>query len=229
MSFSFTRTREQLRDLVLGKLGIIGRGETAVSADGDLVFEAIDLRLKEIHRLGIFWRNTTRNTLSFTASAATASATADVLFPISMTVRDQSRDEPLEIISLRQYAQIDDKTETGVPEKVVHNGSSSFVLWPVPTADTTIKLLYQSFADDTAASTAPDVEVSMLRWLKDIIAYDIADHFGVPEQKMARLERESLRAEQNIRMLNTERVDYTDVAVDDWTSPRVRRETDYGR
>jgi hypothetical protein len=67
----------------------------------------------------------------------------------------------------------------------------------------------------------------MLRWLKDIIAYDIADDFGVPEQRIPRLERESLRAEMNIRQLNHQNVDYADVMVDDY-SPRQSTETDYG-
>jgi hypothetical protein len=227
VSITFTRTRLQLADMVLRKLRVLERGVTAASADTDVIYEAMDLRLKEIHRLGKFWRNTTRNTVSVTASLISLSASADVLFPIVCTVVDSSRDEPLEIISLRQYAQIDNKTESGVPQKIVHNGGAEFKLWPVPTSDTTIKIFYESVADDTTAGSAPDVEVSMLRWLKDIIAYDIADDFGVPEQRIPRLERESLRAEMNIRQLNHQNVDYADVMVDDY-SPRQSTETDYG-
>jgi hypothetical protein len=63
--------------------------------------------------------------------------------------------------------------------------------------------------------------------MKDIIAYDIADDFGVPEQRMGRLEREAMRAEINIRQLNHQNVDYAEVKVDDY-STRQSTETDYG-
>jgi hypothetical protein len=227
MSFSFTRTRLQLADMVLRKLGVLERGVTAASADTDVVYEAIDLRLKEMHRLGIVWRNTTRNTLSATTSVVSLSASTDVLFPISCMVVDGSRDEPLELINLRQYAQITNKTESGVPQKIVHNGGAEFKVWPVPTSDTTIKVFYEAFADDTTAGSAPDVDVSMLRWLKDIIAYDVADDFRVAQPRIMRFKQEAHEAEINIRRLNAPQVDYSDVCVDDYT-PRGSTETDYG-
>lgn len=227
MSFSFTRTGLQLANMVLRKLGVLERGVTAASVDTDVVYEAIDLRLKEMHRLGIVWRNTTRNTLSVTASLVSLSASTDVLFPIACMVVDSSRDEPLEIINLRQYAQINDKTQSGVPEKIVHNGGSEFKLWPVPASDTTIKIFYESFADDVSSASAPDLDVSMLRWMKDIIAYDVADDFRVSSQRIARFKQEAMEAEINIRRLNAPQVDYADVCVDDYT-PRGSTETDYG-
>lgn len=230
MSYSFTRTREELRDMVLSKLGVLAAGGTAAAADSTVVYEAIDLRLKEMHRLGIFWRNVTKRPLSFTITAniLSASATADVLFPISMHVVNGSLDEPVEIIGIRQYAEITNKAQAGVPTKVLYNGSAEFIFHPVPTAATTAKLVYEAIADDTATSTAPDVDVSMLRWLKDIIAYDLGDVYQKSEQTMLRLERESKNAEINIRRLAVERVDYSTVMVDDYHY-RGRTETDYGR
>jgi hypothetical protein len=227
VSFSFTRTATQLAAMVLRKIRVLEPGVTATSAMNDVLFEAIDLRLKESHRLGIVWRNTTRNTLSATTSLVSLSASTDVLFPIACMVVDGGRDEPLEIISLRQYAQIDSKTETGVPQKIVHNGGAEFKLWPVPASDTTVKIFYESIADDVSSASAPDVDVAMLRWMKDLIAYDVADDFGVPEERIARFEREAMRAEVNIRRLNAPQVDYQDVCVDDY-SPRGSTETDYG-
>lgn len=227
MSYSFTRTREQLRDMVLGKLGEWDPGETVSSEDAAVVYEAIDLRLKEIHRLGVYWPNVTKRPLSFsiTANIASASATADILFPISMHVVNGSVDEPVAIVGIREYAEIHNKTQGGIPEKALYLGGDEFVFWPVPTATTTAKLVYEAYADDTAASTAPDVEVSMMRWLKDIIAYDLADVFGLDEAKIQRMERESMRAELNIRKLAVQRVDYSTVRVDDHPRPH---ETDYG-
>ena len=186
---------------------------TSTAADLTIVYEAIDLRLKEMHRLGTFWRKVTKVPLSFTVSAGvnSATATADVLFPVSMTALNLSMDDPIEIIGVRQYAEISNKADTGQPQQALYQGSGSFVFWPVPITNTTIKLTYEKIADDTAVSTQPDVEVSMLRWLKDIIAYDLGDEFGKNESTMERWRRDSLYAENQIRKLNLENVDHKTV------------------
>lgn len=217
MSTSFTRTREQLRSMVLRKLGVIGAATSVVSADADIVYEAIDLRLKELHRLGIFWRKVDSISTTFSVSGGVASAhvaTNDILFPIRMTILDSSMDEPVEIIGKPEYAAIDNKSEGGLPTKALWKGSTEFVFWPVPVQASTVRVLYEKIADDTTAGSAADVEVSMMRHLKDIIAYDVADDFGVDETRIQRFMAESLKAELNIRKLSVERKGYHPVAVE---------------
>ena len=231
MSTSFTRTREQLRDMVLAKLGELDPGETVSTNDATTVYEAIDVRLKELHRLGILWRKVTSTPTTFSLSSGVASASAgagEILFPIRMTFTNGSEDDPIRIIGKDEYAAIPDKTTTGDPELALWEAPTKFIFYPVPDADGTAKLLYERIIDDTAASTAPDVEVSMMRALKDIVAYDLADVFGKPEQMIARLEREALRAELSLRKLAVERVGYATVQVDEFTNYRGI-ETDYGR
>ena len=232
MSVTFTRTREELRSMVLRKLGAIGANTSVVSVDADIVYEAIDLRLKEMHRLGIFWRKVDAipTTFSITAGVATAHVvTNDILFPLKMTVIDGSADEPVEIIGKPEYAGIDLKNDQGLPIKAMWKGSTEFIFWPVPLASSTVKILYNKIADDTTAGSAADIEVSMMRWMKDIIAYDVADDFAVEENKINRLEREAMRAEKNIRKLAVERKNYGPVKIDEWyDSDQESSETDYG-
>lgn len=230
MAYTFNRTRTQLANLIDSKLGVLAAGGTALSADADTIYEAIDLRLKEIHRLGIFWRKVPPVPLSFalTASTLSASATGDILFPISMTVVDGSNDCPVDIIGVREYAAIADKAEAGLPTKALWKGSAEFLFHPVPTAATTAKLVYEKYIDDTSAGATMDVDVAMLRHLANIIVYDVGDHFGIDEAKMMRWEKDAKRAELDIRKLSVERKGYSTVAVDDW-GPRESGETDYGR
>jgi hypothetical protein len=219
VSTSFTRTREQLRSMVLRKLGVVGAATSVVSADADIVYEAIDLRLKEMHRLGVFWRkvDSIPTTFSITAGVSSAHvATNDILFPLKMTVTDGSTDEPVEIIGKPEYAAIELKNDSGLPTKAIWKGSTEFILHPVPITSSTVKLVYEKIADDTTAGSAADVDVSMMRHLKDIIAYDVGDDFGMDEGRMQRFQREAMMAEKNIRKLNAERKNYGPVCVDEY-------------
>jgi len=208
--------------MVLRKLGVLGAATSVVSADADIVYEAIDLRLKELHENGIIWRKVDKvpATFSVTAGVATAhAATNDILFPIKMMISDGAMDEPLEIIGAMEYARLEDKTLAGIPTKAVWKGSTEFAFHPIPVTGHTVKITYEKIADDTSAGSAADLDVSMLRSIKDMIAYDIADDFGVDEAKIQRLAQEAAMAEKTVRKLTAERKDFTRVPVDEWTDP----------
>ena len=232
MSTSFTRTRLEIARRVLGQVTKALPAQASIaSADLDTIYEAVDLRLKEIHKLGIFWRKVTNVpvTFSLSSSVATASAGAgDILFPIKMTFTNSSSDDPMDIIGYREYAAIPDKDAIGNPKKAMWKGGSEFIFYPVPNANGTGKLLYERIADDTTAGSAIDVDVSMIRSMINMVKYDVADDFGVDEQTQARWERAASQAERDIQKLAALRTDLQPVAVDDWTS-RNQSETDYGR
>ena len=229
MATSFNRTRTQLAQRILGQVIKIG-AITATSAHASLVYEALDLRLKEIHKLGVFWRKVTSVpvTFSLSSSIATASAGAgDILFPLKVTFTNSGNDDPVSIIGRREYAAISEKSKVGNPEKVMWKGDSEFVFWPVPGSNGTAKLLYEKIADDTSAGAVIDVDVSMLRSIIAMVKYDIADDFGIQEATQNRWMAEAEKAERNIQKLSAQRTDYEAVAVDDWASDR-NVETDYG-
>lgn len=230
MSTSFTRTRLQVAQRVLGKVIKVG-ATTAASADYDTVYEAIDLRLKGLHERGLFWRKVTPVPVSFSLSSSVATASAgagDILFPIRMTYTNGSSDDPMFIIDSKQYAAIEDKGRIGNPTHALWKGGSEFILYPVPGAAGTAKLLYEKLADDTTAGSAMDVDVSMIRPMMDLVKYDVADDYGIPEQTIVRWEREAMRAERMIAALGAPRTDLATVAVDDWDEGYYPgRETDY--
>lgn len=218
MTISFTRTREQLSRMVLKKLQVMGAADSDNSTDMTDIYEAIDIRLKEIHTLGIFWRKVAPLGVSASTdgSANSVSFTVDILFPISLHVTDSSSDYKIDIITPKQYAAISDKTDTGTPTKAVWDGSAHFTFWPVADASMSVNLIYESIASDTAAATAPDVDTAMLRALRDMVCYDVGDEFNQSEQRMQRFEREAKMAELRIRKLTVPRTDPQPVPVDDW-------------
>lgn len=206
-TYAFTRTREQLRDMVLGKLGF-AVGETPDAADSAKVYEGIDLRLKELHKLGVLWWQVSGvvTDVMLTSGVATATAPTDMLFPVTAALRISGVDYPIEIAGHRRYHEAQDKTDQGEPRLVYHYGTT-LRFWPVPDAGYTVKLTYEAIAADTTSGTAPDIPVAMMRALAVIVASDLADDYGLPEGTIQRLMAQAEAAMRTIRALNAERVD----------------------
>lgn len=230
MTTSFSLTRNQIAQRVLSKVIKIG-ATTAASADADTVYQALDLRLKEMHAKGTFWRKVTSVPVTFSLGAGLVSASAgagDILFPIKMTFSNGTQDEPITIIGMNEYASISDKTRSGIPEKALWKGGTEFVFYPVPSANGTAKLLYEKIADDTSASSAVDVDVSMIRPMMDLVKYDVADDFDTPEATILRWKAEAKEAELEIRRLAVQRINTLPVNVELTPTRSTYRLPDYG-
>lgn len=210
MSTSFTRTRQQLAAMVLRKLSALGNGDTADSDDLTIVYEAMDLRLKEFGDLFTPWWKVSGATtdLSLTASVAYVAAPSDIAHPISLAIRDGSDDLPVTFIDHRKYQAIQTKTDTGTPEQAFYDPvQSRFYFYYTPDSAYTAKLTYQKLADDTADGSAPDVPVSAMRSLRNILCYDLGDDFGIEEERMMRFAKEAEIGERRIRFLTARRSD----------------------
>lgn len=205
-TYAFTRTREQMMTKILVKLGAYGSGETPDSADSDLVYEAIDLRLKELHALGTLWYQVSgaASDVALVGGTATANAPSDCLFPVSISVRVNDDDNPVELIDHRQYQAIPNKTDTGEPEVCFFSGGV-LRFWPVPDANYTAKLTYEAIAADTVAAAAPDISVSMMRAFIVVVASDLAEDFGKSESEIIRRAADAREAMKTIRALNVQR------------------------
>ena len=219
MTTSFNMTRTQIANRVLAKVTKVPYNQTMASADAELVYQAIDLRLKEMSKTGTFWRKVTSVPVTFSVGAGVASASAgagDILWPVAITFTENDEDLPVAIIGKTEYAAIQDKTRDGTPRMAYWAGGTEFFLYPRPPAAGTAKLLYEKIADDTSAGGTIDVDVAMLRPMIDIIKFDVADDYGIDEQTQVRWAREAEKAERDIRKLNAQRIDLMPVAVDDF-------------
>lgn len=216
-TYSFTRTLAEMRTTILRKLNYRGIGDTASGEEAAVVDEVMNLRLKELHGLGVLWFNVSPATtdVALTAGVATASLSAvtDFLYPLTMNLRVGTEDRLIEIISHHQYQSITNKAESGEPEKVYVNGSSAY-FWPTPQSNYTVKMTYHAIAADVEAAVTPDVKQEMLRCLVDIVVMDCVDDFQVPEPKAQRLMVKGMAAERRIQILNSQKIDATPVEVD---------------
>jgi hypothetical protein len=208
----YTRTLDQVRDMVLRKLRVLGVDRTPEAEEASIVEEAINLRLAEFHRLGVLkWKlSHTLTNIALTANVATATAPTDMAHPETLAIRISGTDHPVAIVDHGRFQDIPTKSDTGIPEWATFF-DRSIRFYPVPNSDYTAKLTYQKLLIETTAGSAIDVPQSCIRWLKDMVTYDISDDFRVPEQRIARLEREAEKAERKIRALLPARIDYLPV------------------
>ena len=119
----------------------------------------------------------------------------------------------VDIIGHREYQAIEDKATTGEPEKAYVYGAT-VLLYPVPVSSGSLKLTYVPLAEDSAASTAVDMPVSMLSALADYIAAGLVDDFNVEPVRAARLMAREAPAIKMIRALSAQRIDTTTVKPD---------------
>lgn len=208
-TYAFTLNREKFAKKVLGKLGIVSAAGTPNGNDLALVADAMDLRLKELHALGVLWWQVSASatSISLTANVATSTISpTDYLFPVSLSLVVGSSEYPIEIIGHREYMALQDKTDTGEPQKAFVSGST-IRFWPVPQQSYTAKLTYEAIAADTETSVSPDIPVESMRSFIDVIAGDLVDEFDTPEPKASRLLAKQADGLRIIRALNQQRVD----------------------
>lgn len=198
MATAYSMTRERLRDKILRKLRVLGADESPSDSDASIVYEAIDLKLKELHVLGYLWWKISivTSNLSATGGNPVVSAPADMLYPVTVVIDNVS----LPIIQHRAYRGRD-KSSTGAPREV-HFSNGSFYFWPTPQADVTATLTYQKILDNTAAGTPVDVPDHLLNTVSTMIAATLADDFQIPEDRTVRLMQEAAGAERRFMMLN---------------------------
>lgn len=209
-TYTFSRTREQMRDMIARKLGIKEAGQDLDAEDAEIVYEAMNLRLKEMHRLGLLWWQIGGAQTSVTLTGGTATATiaaTDYLLPVSLMLTVGTEQQAIDIIGHREYQAITDKATTGTPEKAFISGAT-IRLYPVPSTTGTAMLTYESIAADLEAATAPDLPVEMMRSLACVVAADLLDDFdSIDPNKAGRIMSGVEPAMRTIRALNAQRVD----------------------
>lgn len=208
-TYTFTLNREEFAGKVLQKLGVVGSSDSVGGDDLAVVADAMDLRLKELHALGVLWWQVSgaATSVSLTAGAATATISpTDYLFPVSLNLVVGTSEYPIQIIGHREYMAIQGKAESGEPEKAFIYGST-IRLWPVPQSNYTAKLTYEAIAADTETGAALDIRVESMRAFIDVIAGDLVEDYETPEPKASRLLAKQVSGLRIIRTLNAQRVD----------------------
>ena len=212
-SYTFTRTREQLRDAVARKLGIKESGQPLPAEDAVIVDEAIDFRLKELHTLGVLWWNVAPVATDVTMTAGQESAAIvtpdnDFLYPVTFTLAIGNERRPINIVDHASFNAIEDRSSRGEPNIAYFSGATVY-LNPIPQAAYTAKITYQAIAADSAANTAPDVLVSAMRAFAVVVAADLLLDFQIQPAQAQMILSQAPAAMTTIKVLNNQRTQNT--------------------
>lgn len=207
-TYTFTRTLEQLRDMILRKLRARSDFSTPSANTIQIVNEGINLRLKSMHAQQVMWYQiaASQSDVALVAGTATANAPTDCLFPVSVALRIGNEDVPVAIVGHNEFQAIPDKVSEGEPTHV-HFSGGVLRFAPVPIENYTAKITYEAIAEDVAQGDPLDIRVEMMRAFSVIVAADLIDDFGLPEERAKRLLAEAQEAKRDILRLNALRVD----------------------
>lgn len=209
-TYAFTRTREQMRDLVARKLGVKESGQTLPAEEATIIDEGIDLRLKELHALGVLWWRVAGSEASLTTAAGvesvSLSALTDFLFPVSLMLDQNGSRRPVEIVDHATFAARGDAVARGEPDMAFFSGST-LRLSPVPAGAYSLKLTYQAIAKDGETGQPVDVQQGAMRAFAAVVAADLVLDFQVPQDTASVLLSKQPDELKTIRTLAYQRVD----------------------
>lgn len=210
-------TRAAIADIVLRKCGALEAGQEADAGDRAVVYSAMDTRLKALHAIGKLWWKTSAARISLSLSAGVPTATVDagqnMLFPLSVMVANGSVETEVDVKSLVDYLSINDKTVQGTPNAAYVDGNTIY-FYPVPAANMTAKLAFQSIINNSDSGATLDIPTWALHPFINLVKYDVADEFGVPEGVMQRWLLDKTNAERDLRIMKRQQETPDETPVD---------------
>lgn len=180
-------------------LGVYGAGETLSDADAFDMMTRLTWMLKTLQSQGTnLWR-VTQDEVEYTAGTATVTLDPIVIdVSEARFVQSSTFERPLQRWEQGQYQALPNKAQPGYPTAFYLNkqvGSVSMSLWPVPSADATIRYSYARVIEDvTDLNQTIDVPQEWMETLWTMLAMRCVSLFGVTRLDPAAVQLITARA-----------------------------------
>jgi len=149
-------TAGQVMTLAMQELGVIGAGETPQGEEYEAMLPRLNFMLKTWQSRGCnLWRETD-GSITITANTASGTLSPRVIDVMAARVVTGVNEIPLQRWETGEYRQIPNKAQSGRPVAYYidkQRDAVNMYVWPVPTADTTIKLDYARVIEDVLVTT----------------------------------------------------------------------------
>ena len=202
-SYSHNLTIGQILTQAFRKARVLGAGETLDPADSEMGTEIAQTILHGWIAGAKMFRHVEETTLTLVAGQATYGSSdgvtadiIDIVFPANIT--DTSGDRSVvDRMTHSEYMEIGDRTSTGVPTRVLVRRLDEVKLTFDPPPDatvTTFTYVKHRLPKNVEAGKNVDLFPQYLKAFITAIAYEVADHYRMPESFLRRLagERDEL-------------------------------------
>lgn len=206
----YNLTGTELINSVFRLLGVFGTGETVPSDDTTNALQALNIILKSIQKKGINLWARDDVTVAMTASNASVqigaaatgtdaiTASHKPLRVLEAYLRTGTSDSVLELLSMQEYYQLGNKTQSGTPTSIyVDHGRNvcTIYFYPIPTsADTsnTIRLVTQrTLLDVDTAADNIDIPQEWFQTLKWLLAAELGPEYGIDLNRQQMIEQKA--------------------------------------
>lgn len=192
MTVAWSLTSQEIIQDALEHLQVLAAGETPSSEDNAMAITALQNILKELPMHGLNWPKITVTPAALTWSSGTP---AQVSMPVDyfgspvISFTQNSANVDLEIITKAEYDAIQQPAYVALyPQKVYIAPSNVGYLWPVPSADPVMSIVYQAIVSDASLTVTPDV---MQLWKGGMglwVAFELIPKFSVPADLRSQIE-----------------------------------------
>lgn len=181
MTTSWTLPTQTIIQDAYEQLNVIGAGEIISPEDNELAYRTFQNILKEMPIHGFVWNKITSVPVALTWSGG---APNQVTMPVdyfgvpSIYFVQNSQNVYLTILTKEQYEEIKQPTATALyPQSIYISPSNVGYLYPVPTADPSLKITYQAIASDAGLLTTPDIKQHFIGGFGTWLAYELMPKF----------------------------------------------------
>lgn len=202
MSTSWAMTAQAIITDAMQHCGVLESGEVPSTDDNNTCLTSLQNIIKELPFNGVSWSKVSPTPTALTWSSGTpaqVSMPADYFGVPNIYYTLNSANVDLRIITKAEYdalLQPDYVATTPISAYIAPNNIA--YLWPVPSANPSLKITYQAIALDVVTTSQLDVAQAWQGGLSWLLAYEIGPKFGISGAKADAIEK---RAMQKRRMM----------------------------
>ena len=151
-----TMTAGQMMMLAMQEIGVLGAGETPTGEEYESMIPRLNFMLKTWQAKGCnLWRATT-GTVTITADTASGELDPNIIDVQAARVVTTNNEIPMQQWGNGEYRILPNKAQSGRPIAFYvdkQRDAVNLYVWPVPTANTDIKIDYARVIEDVTATT----------------------------------------------------------------------------
>lgn len=186
MTTSWTRTSGSICNEGLQHLGVLQQGQTANAEDFQAALDALGAVLKELPLSGYIWPKLSAEIpLTWSSSTPTLLSLPSDYYGYPVVYSNGVKLNP---IKFTDWIELNNRTQTtdGPISGFYVSPANVLYLYPVPTTDPVITILYQRIVDDV--SSAVDLAQFWINALGYGVANELLFKYGIPEPRASRIE-----------------------------------------